>query len=132
MKHVPYGYKMVDGEMVVDTYQASIVQFVNQVAKEYTVDQEIIHFAMNSIRGVPKQGDGELSDEIKEQVTQRVIDMITMKEEMKNRLENLMSDEHEIDKVELLEEALERIANGEDNPREIAQAALLRYRGEDA
>lgn len=71
MKHVPYGYKMVDGKMVVDTYQASIVQFVNQVANEYTVDPEIIRNAMNSI-GVPKQGQGELSEEIKQSTIQQV------------------------------------------------------------
>ena len=55
----------------------------------------------------------------------------SMEISLKQFIDMLEEEEHYLDSLDLLEEALMRIADGQTDPQEIALAALKKYRGDD-
>lgn len=58
-------------------------------------------------------------------------DIKTMEISLKQFIDMLEDDEYKLDQLDLMEEALMKIADGQDNPQQIALDALKKHRGDD-
>lgn len=69
--NVPYGYKLVDGQLIVDEYQASILRLMGELLVNHEVDSKTIKHIFRDLQ-IPEVGEGELSEEQKQRILAEV------------------------------------------------------------